>query len=323
MASTLAHRSIVSIFIVGIVSLLVAPGVAAADYGLTVSPAIQQIALEPNQRTAKFTVTVTNNTARAVRIAVHAQDFTTFTDDGGIRLLDAKADRQNPHALASAIEVLTSQTSIAPSGHATIPVTISDADQLASGGHYAAIVYEVVDPESAGRQNNVSVLPAVTTLIFVSTQGKGTQSLQLVKPVIGSFQMALPDDTSLVFANKGNTQTTVRGLVQLADSNGTVFRQGIINMDSGLILPDAQRLFSVDLSAQKGWPGLLGRYQLSVFYRHDGESTYHVYKQSFMYINPLLVWIVLPLVITITLLVLRRSLRPASARRHPRSGPVA
>ena len=287
------------VFLAASLPVLAAPAVK----GITVSPAIIQISLSRNQTAATFAGQVTNNTKSAVVLGISAEDFTSLNQTGGISFLTGKAGSGNPHGLAGSLVIGNPQVALGPGQSQMIPITVQSADKLATGGHYAALTYQlksVTNPKG----NSVAVDQTVSSLIFLTTYGQGTQTTDLTTPVVGSFATALPQNLNIVFGNAGNTQTTPRGLVQILDPAGNVVSQATINVDSGLILPQSERLFNLALTTQgrprHPRPGL---YTLRVMYRHDGQPTYAVYEQRFLFINlPLLVGIIGVLVLVAVLL---------------------
>lgn len=288
---------------------------APAPSGLSVAPAIEQIVFDPGQAAAEFSTQVVDNTGTNMTVVVSAQDFVASGQNGGIRFLDPGSG--GGHSLVSAITIGQEVVSIAAGQSAAVPVTVANISNLAPGGHYAAIVYRVVHA-GALSGNTVSVTPAVSTLVFASTTGNGTQAIQLAPPAISAVQAALPTELNMVFGNTGNTQTTLRGIVQLTGADKQLISQGVINIDSGLILPGSTRLFSVDLGAPASglrWPGF---YYVRVAYRHNGQSDYSVYQKRFLFIGiPFVVGVIAVLVIVglmLRRLVLRRIYRPRHQR---------
>src|ERR1017187_6601623 len=74
--------------------------------GITVSPAIEQIILNPNQNTAGFTVQVTNNTPGPVVLNVSAEDFTTLDQNGDISFYNPTLiNANNPHGLLNFLSI--------------------------------------------------------------------------------------------------------------------------------------------------------------------------------------------------------------------------
>ena len=270
--------------------------------GITVSPAIQQITLKANQNSAGFTAQVTNNTTSQVVLHISAEDFTSLNQNGGISFYNSGTiNTNNPHGLLNFLSIGLTEIALGPHQSQAVPVTILNANQLAVGGHYAALLFKVVGTTN-GHGNRVIINQAVSSLIFLSTFGQGTQTTALTTPVIGSVFTSFPHTINAVLSNNGNTQTTPRGYVQILDSSSKVVSQGQINIDSGLILPASKRLFTLNLMQTKKhvWPGI---YHLKIYYRHDGQAKYSVYEQKFLFVNGIIALVVIVLIVALLGLV--------------------
>jgi hypothetical protein len=183
-----------------------------------------------------------------------------------------------------------------------VPITVLNANQLAAGGHYAAIVYKVNGQTTKG-SNNVSINQAVSSLVFLSTYGTGTQTTTLQSVISGSLLTNFPSSISLVIQNSGNTQTTPRGNIQIINSKGVVVSQDQINTISSLILPGSNRLFNFPVERTKThiWPGY---YTLKIYYRYDGQVGYNVYQKKFLYVGwPIIAGFVAIIILLLVFLV--------------------
>jgi hypothetical protein len=231
-----------------------------------------------------FTVQLSNSTGRALTLALSAEDFTYLNQNGAIRFVEPDTVAAGAHGLAEAIRFDHQLVSLSPGQTVNLPLQITHPDQLAPGGHYAAIVYREVDP-TTGQGIIIGVKPAVASLLFASTAGRGSVGLRLTTPILQAVVADVPATVDVLFTDTGNTQTSVHGLVRIYAPAGQLMAQGVINTDSGLILPAAERLFSVTMSRQGDRPWWPGMYELEVLYRHDGQATYSRYVQTFSYID--------------------------------------
>jgi hypothetical protein len=252
--------------------------------GVTITPALQEVTLQAAATEATFTTSVTNNTSDVMHIALGAQDFTYYGEDGGVRFLDKNiVNDESGHGLAAALQFDQSVITVAPNQTVQVPVRIERANMLAAGGHYAAIAYRILSGDVV-TGNSVGVKPTITSLVFLSTAGRGTQQLRLSGLPLGWLYTQLPNGVSVVLSNTGNTQTIARGMIELINTRGTIVSRGIMNADSGLILPGAGRLFTVTMkpiTQDISWPGM---YRVRVSYRHDGQAAYTTYQRSILYI---------------------------------------
>jgi methionine-rich copper-binding protein CopC len=287
--------------------------------GITVSPAIEQITLKPDQTTATYEAQVTNNTGNPVVINASAEDFTSLNQNGGISFINSdQINTNNPHGLLGYLSIGYSAIALGPGQNQKVPITILNADKLAVGGHYSALLFKV-SGASNSKGNKVVINQVVSSLLFLSTYGQGTQTIGLTTPVIGSLFTTFPQTINAVFEDTGNTQTAPRGVVQILDSSSHVVSQAQINVDSSLILPQSKRLFTLNLTrtTKHVWPGI---YHLRIYYRHDGQAGYSVYEQKFLFVNGSVIAAVIVVIILLAILV-RKILLPKSRRPTKREPP--
>lgn len=260
--------------------------------GIMVSPALEELTVPAGQDSADFTVQVTNHTAKPVTLYLATNDFTTLGTSGQITFYTQHYNpATNPHGLASAMTPGLTTLSLNPTETRSVPISINGVNSLAVGGHYGAVVYFVNYPSAPSRLlTPVSNHQVLSTLVFLRTAGQGSQNLQLSSSLLSSlYWWRPPSSTQFLLSNSGNTQTTPRGYAELAQGNRTIVR-GLLNVDSGLILPSSQELTSVELTAPPlSWFG--GSYMLSVFYRPDSASAFAKYQQHFFVVG--LIWPIL------------------------------
>ena len=119
--------------------------------GITVSPAIEQLTLNPNQNTASFNEQVTNNTTNPVVLKIGAEDFTYLNQYGGLDFYNSSVDT-NSHGLLDFLSIGFNQVALGPMQSQTIPISILNANKLAVGGHYAALLFKNSGPADCSRQ---------------------------------------------------------------------------------------------------------------------------------------------------------------------------
>ena len=276
-----------------IIGLLGTPVFAASSVtnGITVSPAIEQVVINKGQNTANFNEEIINNTNSPQLINVSSQDFTYLNESGAVSFYDSSTiNPNNIHGLTNYIKIGFPEIALAIHQSKIIPITIVNANLLSDGGHYAAIVFKAYP--SSGKKTNFSLVQAVSSLVFLSTNGGGTQNVSLVDALLGSIYIKLPQQLSLILENSGNTQTTPSGFIQVLDSSGKLVSQSQINVYSGLILPDSKRLIATNINPTNKflWPGF---YTVKIFYSHQGLSSYKVFqKRIFVITEPFLLFII-------------------------------
>ena len=277
----------------------------AVTPGLTISPAIEQLNLGLSQKSTSFESQITNNTKNQLVINISTTDFTATNETGGIVFLPNLTDR--PHGLAQWLKPAETQIALPPGATRQVPIAINPTAKLAPGGHYGAVVYQVVASGSSAKGNQVSNNEEVSSLVFLTTATGGTQSVKLDKLSLSRVALKIPSTVDLVLTNTGNTQIAPSGLVTIVDPSNKEIARGIINVDSGLILPGTSRLYTVALRSQTrlNYPG---NYHLVAVYQANGMAKASVYMASFLLVNrPIIVITVLLALLVIVLLVRRFS----------------
>ena len=266
--------------------LLVVGNASAANpqpIGIVVTPAIKKVVLRGNETTASFAVKVTNTSASLALMKVTTRDFTASSNGKQLTFVPATSDGSSKlHSLSKSLNVGLQQFPLAPGISQNVPVIIENANKLNPGGHYAAIIFNVQGLPNA--RSTVGVREAVSCLVFVDTATGGTQSISLAPVPVNHVVLSLPKSVDVVLTNQGNTETVPRGFVQIVGPKNHVISQGIINTDSGMILPGSSRLFPVSLRSI-GSHTLIGTYHLKIYYRHDGQTTFNIYDKEFLLIN--------------------------------------
>jgi hypothetical protein len=295
-----------------LLSLLIVSGAARAtniskaSYGITVGPAGQQVSLSQGQDSLTFNTGIANNTNTSVVVELSALDFTGLNNSGAISFLtSARQDKSNTHSLASSLSYVLPEFALAPGQTETVPVTINNANLLSVGGHYAAIIFKVKNAPVLGVKNTVNVNEEVSSLVFVSTEGLGTQSVVLQYASLGSHFTHFPKNVNVILADPGNTQTVPTGVIQIVNSKGTIITQTQINTSANLILPEVNRLFNFKLTSYKAQP-TTGYYTFKFYYKTASQTRYNLYQKRFLYIAPQVLYLSIAIVVLLIILLVQR-----------------
>jgi hypothetical protein len=280
--------------------------------GLTVSPAFQDIMLKQGDSLAHFSVVLTNETDIPMTLHLVVYDFGSLDESGGVAFLGATSDLAKKYALAAWMH--PERDIIAIGAHETekIPVTVENSDSLAPGGHYGALMFQVVDGSALGTDvtNDVSVKQMFSTLVFVKKIGGEIYALNLNRQEYVNHLFRFQDRMHLYYQNTGNVHVVPRGLVVVKDPLGRVVAKGIINQESTIILPETMRNYPVQLTDQ-AFRFVPGRYSLEMAYRYDGKDDFTVSTIRFDFI---------PLPATLGFLLLVATCGWYVARRRRKSG---
>lgn len=253
----------------------------AAPTGITVSPAFQQVSIDSSEATQPVSFTIINNKDSAQTISLSAQDFNSLSETGGLLFVGANPTQlQKKYGLAEWLQLPQKSLTLQPKQSIKITANILNLASLSAGGHYGALMIGLDNGGKAAGNSNVSLHPVASSLLFVTKIGGDTHKLSLANVYVKHSLLRLPSSVTLRFHNDGNTHLIPRGSVSLYDGRHRLISKGIINQDSGIILPGTFRRYTVFLSSVSR-PLLPGHYTLNVDFRFDGISQYRRYSTSF------------------------------------------
>jgi hypothetical protein len=281
--------------------------------GLTVSPAIEQLTLKPGQQTASFVSQLTNNTKTKLIVNLSVTDFTALNETGGIVFLPNLTNR--PHGLAQWLKPAVNQVVLSAGASQSISISITSTPGLAPGGHYGAVVYRVISSGSITNGNQISNNEEISSLVFLTTGSGSIQSIKLGNVPFGHLVFKIPSSIDLVFTNSGNTQVAPHGLVTIMSADKREVARGIINQQSGLILPGTSRLYVVSLRPT-GNIAKLGEYHLVIAYQASELGKIQHYQTGFYLVNEefLVLVVGIGLLALAAIILLNRKYRTRKAR---------
>ena len=269
------------VFWLGIFLLLPKPAMAVGSPGVVVSPPFAEVKIEKNDQEKSFDLVLQNNTTGSLNFELSVLDFGSLDESGGVAFLTVEKDElERKYSLASWISLEKNRISIDPGKTETVKVTILNKDSLVPGGHYGSVL-ATVKSNPGERGDLIGLNQSLASLIYVLKTGGEKYRLDFKSLEIKRRPWDLPSSLNLRFENSGNVHITPRGKVEVS-KNGKTVALGIINAESGKILPESFRVFGVPVSriSKWVWPG---RYQLKVSYRYDGKDDFSEYKTSFVY----------------------------------------
>jgi hypothetical protein len=273
---------------------------AQTPSGITVSPAFQQVSVPAGTAQQPVTFTITNNKKSPQSISLSVADFNTLNESGGLFFVGTNPTQlQQKYGLAKWVSLPQKQLTLSASQTVKINAEILNLPTLAAGGHYGALMISLTGSGSGA--NEVGLKPIASSLLFATKQPGDTHHLSLSNVYIKHSIFSLPKTVTLRFYNDGNTHVVPRGVVQIVGPNGKLISRGIINQNSGIILPETYRQYKVELSSQTT-ARLPGSYKLSVDFRFDGIDQFRGYQTSFYYVS--LAASVIAAVVILTMLML-------------------
>lgn len=216
--------------------------------GVVVAPAFQFVTVHNDQAQVEVVIELTNQTDQSQVFTLSAVDIRQFDESGRIGLVD-KPMAENHYSLAPYLELSETQTDLAANETRQIVVRVKNSPDLSPGGHYGAVVAEVV---SAGAEGEQVVVPAVSAIILVHKVGGEQFHLNLKSVDLPDVWFQIPRSVRLQFENYGNVHVIPRGQVVLFDVFNRRVAEGTINEGSLVLLPETQRSLTTTL-ASRNW----------------------------------------------------------------------
>jgi hypothetical protein len=187
---------------------------------------------------------------------------------------------------------------------------VINKDSLAPGGHYGAVLATVRSDEKVN-QPMVGVNQSLATLIYVLKNGGEKADLEFKSLEYNKNVFYFPKMVNLRFGNNGNVHVVPRGKMEITNSKGEIIAKGIVNADSGKILPESFRVLQTSIKRIKvwNWPGV---YNLKLDYRYDGVDNFSEVKTKLVYVGfegAIIVVGLAGITALVTVLILRRKRR--------------
>jgi hypothetical protein len=277
---------------------------AATPPKITVTPFLQlvQIGSEPSK---DFSVAYTNDSAVPQQLALSVADFGSLDQTGGVAFVGSEFSQLlDKYTLSPWLKLSKTTVDLKPYQTTGIKATIVNDSKMGPGGHYAAIVATIVTTDGTGG-NQVSLKPKVTSLVLATKTGGEKYDMKLTDIDHDGNLLDLPSQVQVAFRATGNVHVVPRGIIYIKDHGGKVIAKGAINEQSGYVLPDTSRTFTVPLTKVAS-PSLLGmRYHIQIDYRYDGLDRFAGKQTSLHFVNPWLIVVALP-ILAVTSFAYRR-----------------
>ncbi len=266
--------------------------VFAAQGDFLIEPLYHEVEISGSEAEKTFHIDLSNRTDADAVFSVSVVDFGTLDESGGIAFLGGSGGFERRYGLASWMKI-GGESFVVPAGKSErIPITVENRESLSPGGHYGAVLFRMSGPGDVATDSpTVAVESSFAALVFVKKAGgeiaelsyKGSEDIS--RDILG-----IPTGLSLRFQNSGNTHLVPRGRAVVTDPFGRVVRKGIINAESGRILPESFRAFQAALEplSHAFSPGF---YTVTVEHRYDGKESFDTVSERVFPIPLAVIWV--------------------------------
>ena len=264
---------------------------AVSNSEISVAPFLQEVQID-NNAPKNFNVGYSNDSNESQDLVLSVVDFGSLDKTGGVAFVGSNFGKlQDKYGLSKWLTLSENQITLLPHEKKQVQAIIVSDPAMSPGGHYAAIVATVLKP-SSGSKNEVSLKQKISSLVFATKTGGEKYDIKLSNIDSDRSLLHLPAEADITIQSTGNVHVVPRGNVYLKDSSGAVLSKGVINEESGYVLPDTSRVFTVKLnkiSSPKPW---VSSFNMQVDYRYDGIDQYATKSTSFKTINPVLILLI-------------------------------
>lgn len=274
-------------------ALLTSPSQVKAEERsfLEISPAIIEIILENPEEEKEIELELKNTSDQTLSLELFAIDFRQQDLTNSIEFLPI-GQKDYSYSLVSFLTLATNQLTLGPNEEKKVVVTVKNRDDLSPGGHYAAIVAKLISESE--KQGLTKVSPALSSMIFLRKTGGERFNLSLKRinwaPKLVTFRY--PDTLQLMFQNEGNIHIIPYGGIGVHDIFKRALFDGIINTASSPILPQSRKYLEVKLKKNRSSLPISFNF-LNIQGRDSLDKINFVYRNSFLYVNPVFLIILL------------------------------
>ena len=261
---------------------------------LGVSPAYLEVVLEHPNDEKKVELTFNNNSAHAVALSIFPLDFKQKDDNGVISLLGQDAGSYS-YSLSSFLSFESDSLTLDPYEKRIFTITAKNRQDLSPGGHYAAAVATIKNENTASEAAKLA--PSLSSLILLRKVGGERFNLSLsdVNYPKGNIRFSYPRTIRLRYRNEGNVHMTPYGRIEIKDIFGRLIYKGAINTSSIKVFPESTRYIDVVMDKiSYEWPITIS--SIDVNGRDSLNKTKQTFHESFIYINPLTLTVVIVLI---------------------------
>jgi hypothetical protein len=284
--------------------------------GITLTPFSQNITVNPDKPVTEFEFFITNNTKLRQSLFLSAVDFGNLDDTGGLIFAGTNNKLVNKYGLSNWLTLNQEQVVVKPGERIKVAGNIRNEPSLSPGGHYGAVLAST-QPSSQQASNSVALKQTITTLVLATKTGGERYDMKLNSASIGGNFFGLPSRVTLDFQNTGNVHIIPRGSVTVLKEGSTVIRQGAINEDSNIVLPEISRNIYAypHKTGSTSWLPI-NSYVLKIDYRYEGLDGFASKSFTIWRANPITFFLLVLVALGLGYLAFRHVAAPQSKKQN-------
>jgi hypothetical protein len=243
--------------------------VSSSGPTLTISPIDFKFNIDPG-KSQTDQIRLTNNGDTKLSVQSAAEDFLQQDEDGTPGFIPLASEQTT---LAKWITVGITDFTISPQETKTIPFTIAVPQNGEPGGHYAAIFFKTVPPQTIGG-TQIGLSNQIGSLVLVQVSGNITKTGKIVETQVPKFVNHGPVNLVVRFEDTGNTHYDTQGDIKIYNWFGKNTEE--LDLPTHTILPNSIRKFATTFSQK--W--LVGKYTVKAEIK-DGDGNLQTNETTF------------------------------------------
>ncbi|HPJ17158.1 MAG TPA: hypothetical protein PK639_02950 [Candidatus Woesebacteria bacterium] len=268
-----------------------------AEEMVKLSPAITEVIIEEKDNQKEIEYWLENYSEDDLSYKLKLVDFEGLNETVGVAFIGlSKNQVERKYGLASWMSVSSDQIVVPAKSKTKFKVLISNKESLSPGGHYAGVILE----SNQQNEKDLGFKQVFSSLILLKKRGGEIVSWKLKDLNFKNNYWEIPSEVLINFQNSGNVHVVPRGKIEITDSFGRVVANGLINRESGFVLPETIKTVKTEIVRNKKIV-MIGKMKMVINYRIEDEESWQKIEKNWWYVDGkiLLFLFLIPIVLLI------------------------
>ncbi len=274
---------------------------AQAAIPLIVSPARQEILLDPGEQTS-VNVKFLNQGEIPISGFIQIADFLVDNTDGIPKILNDSSQASPKYSASTWIASSVDRITIAAKDNVQLQFAIQVPQNARPGGRYVAIYFEpegLIPPSKGANQEAGSgTSTRLASLLYIRISGEVTEKAIASRFFAKPFSEFGPISVETDVLNRGDYHIRPKGVLVLINPFGGVVSQQKIKEEN--IFPDTVRTFKSEIGEK--W--MLGRYKLALTAAY-GDKGQSITRSLYIWVVPWRIILILILGIILSTVIIK------------------
>jgi len=231
-------RTIVAVFLLLFLHLYLPPPSASAQGGIKVWPARVELTIGRDETVAQV-VSVENQSDAAIRMRVYVMDF-RIGKESEFAFLEPG---EESYSCSRWLSIGETDFELASGENKAVAVTISVPQDVEPGGHYAALLFETVQPQP-DQGFSVTISSRIASLFYLTipgvTEADVVAKAEIVSLSFPGWAVGGPVKIAVLVRNTGNVHLDIATKAYLYGLWGR--KIGELDLGQTVILPGSERI---------------------------------------------------------------------------------